>query len=387
MPKEWHMRRDGVIREDLSVNFLGLEDPRLDRSKQYPLCEIIFLTIFASLNRIESWRGTEFIGNERLDFLREFFPFKNGIPSHQTIARVFSLLKPKVFEDFFKIWASNMQGSNQGRHIALDGKTLRGSGDKSSAKRALHLLNACAVDSGLSLAQIEVGAKTNEIKVVPEMIDALDIKGAMISVDALNTQKHIASKIVNAGADYTLALKGNHQILNADVEQVFEIADLAKKLKPYFFEETEKSHGRVVTRTYDVTPVEGLELAQQKEWEGLQAVGRVKSRVWKKDHETHETRYYLLSYLDAEKFAKTARGHWAVEVLHWTLDVTFSEDASQKRKDHAPRNYALIRKFAYNILKTFKGKLSLPIALAKTSVNPDFLKTVLVGSGFNLVSN
>ncbi len=382
------MRDDGVLREDLSVSFSGIEDPRVERSKKYPLCEILFLTIYAALCRVESWRGIEFVGNEKIDFLRKFFPFIQGIPSHQTIARVFSILKPKAFEDLFRCWSSLLHGSNEGRHIALDGKTLRGSGDKASAKKALHLLHACAVDSGLTLAQLEVGVKTNEITTVPEMIDVLDVKGAMISVDALNTQKEIAAKIIDAGANYTMALKGNHKTLNEHVEKIFEVADTAQKTEAHAFEETGKSHGRVVTRMYDVAPLnEDVNLAQKNEWKGLAAVGRVKNTVWSNNKESLETRYYLLSYTDGQTFAKTTRGHWMVESLHWTLDVTFSEDASQKRKDHAPRNYALVRKFALNILKTFKGKYSLPIARARAAISEQFMETILVGSGFNRLVN
>ena len=277
-----------------------------------------------------------------------------------------------------------MLGSEAKKHIAMDGKTLRGSADKSSGKSAFHLLHAYAVNHGITIAQMEVDSKTNEITTVPEMIDSLDVEGAIISVDALNTQKEIAEKIIDAGADYTLALKGNHKTLNEDVEQIFEVADAASKNSAHFFEETGKSHGRVVTRTYDVTPLEKntVELDQQKDWKGLKAIGRVQNIVWKNDKETRETRYYLLSYTDANVFAKTARGHWAIEAMHWSLDVTFSEDRSQKRKDHAPRNYSLIRKFALNIIQKFKGKMSGPNAKLKALCDATFLETMLVGSGF-----
>ena len=324
-----------LVKEDLSVYFDHLEDPRLDRRKKYPLCEIIFLAIFGALHGIESWRGLEVLGEARLDFLRKFFEFKEGVPSHQTISRVFSILKPKSFEAFFNAWTKALNGPNAGRQIAIDGKTLRGSYDSGSGKEALHLLNACAVDYGISLAQLEVGAKTNEIKIVPDMIDALDVKGAMISMDALNTQKEIAEKIIDANADYTLALKGNHKTLNEDVTLLF---DTSKPTAHGRYEETEKSHGRLTERTFDVIPVDSVTLTQASDWKGLKAVGRVQSVTLQKGKETHETRLYLLSYSDVALFAKTARGHWGIEALHWTLDVTFGEDASRKRKDNAPRN-------------------------------------------------
>ena len=368
-----------LVKDDLSVRFDMLEDPRLDRRKKYPVCEIVFLGIFGALHGIESWRGLELLGNERLEFLKRFFEFAEGIPSHQTIARVFSILKPKTFEDFFKAWTSTLVGSNAGKQIALDGKTVRGSFDKSSAKEAIHLLNACAVDCGITLAQMEVGAKTNEITVVPQMLDALDIEGAMISVDALNTQKEIAKRIIEGKAQYTLALKGNHKNLNEEVGLLF---DTSKINMVNHFEETEKGHGRITFRIVEVIKVTSLNLPQAPDWQGLRAVGRVQTKVEKDGKETSETRFYLLSYADVGLFAKSARGHWGVESMHWTLDVTFGEDASRKRKDHAPRNYSLIRKFSLNILRTFKGKLSVPLAHIKAAANPEFLTNMLVGSGF-----
>lgn len=377
----------GFTAEDLAVKFSGIEDPRIDRNKKFPLHEIIFLVLCSALCNAASWRGMEIFGEERIDFLRRFFPFSQGIPSHQTIGRVFSLLRPKSFELFFQVWASEMSGPNNGKHIAIDGKTSRGSSDKSKGKQALHLLHAFAVDSGITLAQLEVDSKTNEIKIVPDMIDALDIQGAMISVDALNTQKDIAEKIIDAKADYTLALKGNHKIFNEHVEEVFEIADCAAKTSQHFVEETEKSHGRIVKRSCDVVPLEDIELEKKSDWKGLKALGRVQTSVWKSGKESFETRYYLLSYNDAARFAKTARGHWGVEAMHWTLDVTFSEDLSQKRKDHAPRNYSLVRKFALNIIKKCKGVLTGPNAQLKAAYNPLFLEKMLTDSGFRSAVN
>jgi predicted transposase YbfD/YdcC len=375
-----------LVKEDLSVLFDEIEDPRIDRSKLYPLCEILFLALFGALLGIESWRGLELLGNERLGFLQRFFPYIHGIPSNQTIARVFSILKPKSFEQFFISWMALVNGSNEGKQIALDGKTLRGSYDKSRAKEAMHLLNACAVDNGICLGQMEVDTKTNEITVVPQMLNALDIKGAMISVDALNTQKEIAAQIINAEADYTLALKGNHKILNDEVQTIFsaKTADDPKKTVTT----TEKEHGRLTTRVYDIEKVDKYNLSQFSQWDGLQAVGRVQTTTLHSGKETQEARYYLLSYEDVNKFSKSARGHWAVESkLHWTLDVTFGEDASRKRKDHAPRNYSLIRKFGLNIIRTFKGKLSVPLFHIKMNANAEFMSFILQKAGFSLLES
>lgn len=378
-----------LVKEDLSVAFDEIEDPRINRSKLYPPCEVLFLALFGALVGVESWRGLELLGNERLSFLQRFFPFVHGIPSHQTIARVFSILRPKSFEQFFLTWMALVNGSNEGKQIALDGKTLRGSYDKTSAKDALHLLNACAVDNGICLGQMEVDGKTNEITVVPKMLDALDIKGAMISVDALNTQKDIATQIVDAEADYTLALKGNHKILNEEVQAIFKEKD-AKTVSPSqeIITQTEKEHGRLTTQVYDVEQVDKYKLSQFSEWDGLKAVGRVQTTTLHSGKETHEKRYYLLSYEEVNRFAISARGHWAVESkIHWTLDVTFGEDASRKRKDHAPRNYSLIRKFGLNIIRSFKGKLSVPLFHIKMNANEGFMSSILQQAGFSLLGN
>ena len=223
-----------LVKECLAVSFDALEDPRMDRSKKYPLQEIVFLAIFAALQGIESWRGIELLGNERLDFLRRFYLFKEGTPSHQTIGRVFSILKPKSFEAFFMAWSAALSGPSAGKQIAIDGKTSRGSYDTASGKQAIHLLNACAVESGIVLGHLKVGAKTNEITAVPEMIDALDVAGAIISGDALITQKDIAAKIIDAKADYNLALKGNHKNLNEEVKYQFDTKKMSTASSNYF---------------------------------------------------------------------------------------------------------------------------------------------------------
>ncbi len=377
-----------IVKEDLSVNFDKIEDPRINGRTKFSISEIIFITIFAALLGVESWRGAALAAKERIDFLKKFFPFENGIPSHQTIGRVFSILKPKSFEQFFIAWSAKFYGSNNGKQIAFDGKSLKGSFDKKKQQKMLHILNACAVDNGITLAQLEVDCKTNEITVVPEIIDSLDIKGAMISVDALNTQKEIATKIIDAEANYTLALKGNHKNLNEDVELLFDTTNVDKiEINNQHYVEIEKEHGRITERIYNVIPVNENNLEVMTEWKGLKAVGRVITNTLRDGKESSEIRHFLLSYVGVKEFAKAARGHWGIEnKLHWSLDVVYGEDASRKRTDHAPRNYSLIRKFALNICRTFKEKLSVPLFHMKNALNLEFFESVLVKSGFKLMS-
>jgi predicted transposase YbfD/YdcC len=301
------------------------------------------------------------------------------------MGRVLSLIKPKSFEIFFTSWSKILNGSSNGKQIALDGKTLRGSYDNVKGQKALHILNAFAVDSGITLSQLEVDEKTNEITAIPEILDELDIKGSMISVDALNTQKNIAEKINELKADYTLALKGNHKNLYSNVKELF---DFEKEDNNFMYSTIEKEHGRISERTYRIIPVDKGNLVEVNEWSNLQAVGRAEAVVLRNDKETIEIRYFLLSYIDTNLFAKSVRNHWGIEnQLHWVLDVTFGEDASRKRKDHAPRNYSLIRKFCLNILRTGKGKLSVPLASTKATINENFLTELLINVGFKLCNS
>lgn len=369
-----------LLKEPLDISFASINDPRLNRTKKYPLEEVLFIPIFAAFCGIESWRGMELLANEKIDYLKTFFPFKNGIPNHQTIGRVLSLLKPAAFESFFMKFTAELNGTNEGKQIAIDGKTVRGSANKNIGQKPIHLLNAVAVDTGLVLGQLEVGAKTNEIKTVPQMLDMLDIKGAMISVDALNTQKDIAEQIIDAKADYTLALKGNHKNLNEKTKELFEHQNEQKNITTV--NQVEKKNGRVTEREFSILPVNSNNLPESIFWKGLESIGKVVTTVFRNNQQTSEARYYLLSYLDSNVFAKSARGHWAVESMHWTLDVTFGEDASTKRKDHAPRNYSLIRKFVLNIMRTLKDKLSIPLMQTKAVANQDFLTILLEKASF-----
>lgn len=370
------------IPESLDVLFNGLEDPRLDRNKLYSLSEILFLTLVAVVCGVDSWRGVELLGNNRLEFLRQYFSYKNGIPSHQTIGRVFSLIKPKAFEICFINFMKYMCNLSGEEIIALDGKTLRRSHDRANGIPALHMVNAWAVNNGVSLGQLKVDDKSNEITAVPELLDLLDVKGSIVTADALNCQKEIAEKVKKNKGDYVLAVKGNQGTLHEEIAYEFKVALEEKQLNPY--ETVEKGHGRVETRRYSCLQV-GEWLGRRNEWEGLQSVGMVETEVYRGENLTTEKRYFILSIPpDVQKFARACRGHWGIEnSLHWVLDVTFGEDASRIRKDHAPRNFAIIRKLALNIIKTDKeSKISLRLRKAQAMMTPEYLKKLLRQAGF-----
>ncbi|MFK7873890.1 MAG: ISAs1 family transposase [Oligoflexales bacterium] len=341
----------------------------------------MFLVLIGALTGTDSWRSIEVYGKDHLEFFRKYFDFTNGIPSHQTISRVFSLFKPRAFELFFSLFSKQMMPEADAKLIALNGKTLRKSFDKASGQKSLHVLNACAVESGICLGQIPVDKKSNEIAVVPEMLDVLDVNGATISVDALNTQKNTAAKIIEEKSDYTLALKGNHKHLNEKVGFIFDTKYYVEDV--YSHTEVEKTHGRITERTFEVIPVNANLLVDEvQEWKGLKAIGKYNTQTEKDGQKTKETRYYLLIYHDVHHFAKFARGHWGIENrLHWTLDVTFKEDASRVRKDHAPRNFAVVRKLAMNILRLSKTDFSLPLMKRKATYDHKYLTDILEKAG------
>jgi predicted transposase YbfD/YdcC len=361
--------------EDLFASFLEVDDPRIDRHKRYPLPEILLLVLAATICGIRSWRGVEEFGRNRLDWLRKFMPFEAGIPNHQTVARVFSIIKPNSLLQSYVAFFAKLFGCPEGEIIALDGKTLKGSRDDETGLKALHVLNAFAVNAGIALGHLAVDSKTNEITAVPQLLAMLDVRGAIITSDALNTQKTIAEAIIDAKADYVLALKSNHKNLAEEVKLCF---DTLKTTPNNYVEETTKGHGRVETRRYWIASID--ELSGVDGWKGLKAVGKVEAQVFRKGKESVEIRYFLLSRNDLNAFKNAARGHWAVENnLHWVLDVTFGEDASRVRKDNAPQNFSLIRKFALNLLRRVKTekKISIPLKMIRASMNEEFLSGVL----------
>jgi len=368
--------------ESVNVIFGSLEDPRLDRKKLYPLSEIMFLCLSAVLIGVKSWRGVETFGNERLEWLQTFMPFLEGIPSHQTIGRVCSIVKPSAMEKAFIQFMSSATGKKPDQIIALDGKTLRGSFDKAASQKPLHILNACATENGLTIGHLLVDKKTNEITAVPELLDMLDLKNVTITADALNTQKNIAEKIISQGNDYVLPVKGNQKNLQNEVTTKFSSIEF-KKEDANFKYSIEKEHGRIDRRFYSVLPLVGLN--EVLEWKGVKSIGTATTETEKNGKISSETRYFICSFEpDVERFAKAVRSHWAIEnKLHWTLDVTFREDESRVRKDHAPVNFSLIRKLALNLHRAEKStNKSVPQKMIKASLNPSYHEKLLKSCGF-----
>lgn len=346
----------------LFSSFSELEDPRVARHKLHKLEDIIILTLLAVISGCNEWQEIELFGRSKLEFLRNFCELKNGIPSHDTLERLFHRLDPGKFQECFVKWVESQElGAGL---IAIDGKTLRGAG---SGKSAIHLVSAWAVENQISLGQIKTSEKSNEVTAIPELLKAIDLEGAVVSIDAMGTQKQIARQIIEQKGDYLLALKRNHKKLYEEVANHFTA--IANQGEPSAYCSANQSHGRIEERQYWVLPYE------HKEWAGLKSIVMVRSSRNVQAHISIETRYYLSSLVaEAQDFARYIRSHWAIEnTLHWSLDVTFREDASKKRKGHSAENFALLRKFALSLLKRDNSKYSLKNKRLKAAWDDQFL--------------
>jgi predicted transposase YbfD/YdcC len=364
-----------MIRSSLFDYFAKLSDPRLNRNKKHNLANIIVLSILAVICGAESWDSIEEFGKSRIDFLKKILYLPNGIPSHDTINRVFSMLKPDKFEVVFISWVNSLRDNNIDKEvIAIDGKTIRGSKDSFHKKSAIHIVSAWANSNQLVLGQRKVDGKSNEIRAIPELLEMLDIKGSIVTIDAMGTQRDIAKTIIDNQANYILALKGNQTYLKEDVE------NLCKQMKPDSENEVvEKGHGRIETRNCKVYNQIHL-LEDLEKWSDLKSVIQITAEREINEKKTNETRLYISSLNDeAEAFNKYIRMHWGVEnSLHWTLDMTFREDEQRKRDKNSAQNFAIVRKIVLNLLKQEDSKkLSLRTKRLKAGWDNNFLLKIL----------
>lgn len=332
--------------------FEDLTDPRVERTRRHELFDLVVVALCGTIAGGDSWPDIERFGNERLDWLRTFLKLEEGIPSHDTFGRVFARLNPAELAACIQQWFDEI-GRELGQHIAIDGKTLRGSGDKAAAKNPLHLVSAWASEARLTLGQVAVDSKSNEITAIPLLLELLNLKGAAVTIDAMGCQKEIAAQIVEGKGDYLLALKENHPKLHEAVAQEFTAAFEAQRPPAEMRQHTtvEKSRGRKERRTYVALPAP-KSLPGFAEWVGLATLVMV-VRITEKDGvEKGEVSYYLSSMpAKVKRLAKLIRQHWSIESqLHWVLDVTFTEDKSRIRKDHAPQTAAMLRRLAVSIL-------------------------------------
>jgi predicted transposase YbfD/YdcC len=368
-------------RAPLVRHFSKLKDPRRKghNKKKHKLLDIVVIAICSALCGIDEFEHMEMWGKARTDWLKQFLELPYGIPSHDTFRRLFARINPKMFEQCFLSWMAEVTTLCPGEVVAIDGKTLRRSFDRASSKGALHLVSAWATANGVVLGQVAVAEKSNEITAIPQLLAALDLKGCLITIDAMGTQREIAAQIIAAEADYTLALKGNQKTLHEDVVAAFSKVDLKELEGDDRLMTHEAAHGRVDVRQYFViNDVRDLQLKHK--WPGLASIGLVRSLRVTDDTTSTECRYYINSYAsDAVKFAHAAREHWGVENrLHWQLDVSlFAEDRSRVRKDNAPENLAVLRHVALNLHKRDPEKGSMKTKKMRCTYDPDHIFKIL----------
>lgn len=375
-----------ISRETLSAwleqSFGDIADPRVERTRAHQLLDIITIALFAVLAGADSWVAIETYGNAKRAWLETFLALPNGIPSHDTFARVFARLDPEAFEASFQQWVKAFVSSLAAEVIAIDGKTARGSYDREGGVKALQLVSAWASEHRLVLGQCAVESKSNEITAIPVLLEQLSLTGCIVSIDAMGTHSAIAQQIHQQQADYILALKDNQPTLSKQAHQWFEQfqATPGEGVDYTQHQQCEAGHHRIEARTVFQFPVaQVFTAAQCNDWAGLQSLVVVQShrRLWNKD--TFETRYFLSSLAaDAVQFARYIRAHWGIEnQLHWCLDVVFNEDASRIRKDHAPRNFSLLRRFALNLLRQDTSKGSLAMKRYKAGLDDQFMLQIL----------
>lgn len=339
--------------------FEDVPDPRIDRTKNHKLLDILVISICTLLCCGESFNDMEEFGNAKHDWLKTFLELPNGIPTHDTFNRVFAALDPKHFLDSFLRWTQSLRKAIPGEIVAMDGKALRRALNRGQSLP--YVVSAWAVENGLVLGQLKVAEKSNEITAVPELLRALELRGCIVTTDAMGCQKKIAKQIIGSGADYVLALKGNHETVHDEVkmylddairQQTGRPAPQGEKSELVHIETVEKDHGRLETRRYWQSENIGW-FADLTKWEGLRSVGVVESVREIKGEISTERRYFLSSLAcDISRFAKAARGHWGVEnQVHWHMDVSFGEDQSRARTGHAAENLATLRRLALNLLK------------------------------------
>lgn len=339
---------------DLIEAFRTIEDPRIDRHKRHSLEDILVIAVCSFICGADTWTDVEMFGKSKETWFKSFLELPNGIPSHDTFGRVFSRLQPEAFQSCFLNWASDINRLAEGDVVAIDGKTLRRSHDRSAGKAAIHMVSAWAANAGLVLGQVKTHEKSNEITAIPMLLELLSLQGCIVTIDAMGCQKSIAEKIRAGGADYVLALKGNQSTLHDDVRLYMEsICDGKQPAADCDFNEsTDSGHGRIEIRRCWASPVPDW-LEQLPDWAGLSTLVLVESERHMGDKVTTERRCFISSLdSDAKRIATAVRKHWSIEnSLHWVLDVAFREDECRVRKDHAAENLAMLRHMALNLLK------------------------------------
>jgi predicted transposase YbfD/YdcC len=370
----------------IEAHFSSITDPR-GPNIEHQLFDIIAIAILGTICGADGWVEIEQFGYQKLKWLRQYLQLPHGIPSHDTFGRVFSQLDPEEFQASFLSWVTALQQITHGQVIGIDGKQMRGSHDQRQGQRAIYMVSAWAAQNHLVLGQRQVAQKSNEITAIPELLHLLEIKGCIVTVDAIGTQTKIAQQIVQAEGDYLLAVKHNQGKLYRDLEMLFSY-DQQQGFQdtPYAYaKEVKKGHGRIDVRECWTTsdPEYLASVGQAQKWANLHSIVMIVRRRIIDNEETVKTRFYISSLpANAKRILKATRQHWSIENgLHWVLDIAFNEDRSRVRKDHAPANLAVLRHMAVNLLKQeTSAKGGIKAKRLQAGWNEDYLLKVLSGA-------
>ena len=360
--------------------FQTLKDPRQQAKVMHNFAETVMMVVCAVIAGCDVWEDIADYCRVKEAWLRDRIGLKleNGIPSHDTMSRVFGMLDPKEFQARFIEWAQVACGKHSREILSFDGKTIRGSRD--GEEKPVHMVSAWANKARAVFGQLAVDEKSNEITAVPMLLELLDIEGCIITADAMSCQKEIVTKITEKGADYTLGLKENQPTLCRAVNEHFE----AVLKEPTLFDSvakvttTDKGHGRTEMRSYYLCTDPDFLKLYQADWKNLNGIGMMASRVEKNGEITEEKHYHITSLTDVNEYAASARSHWGVESsLHWCLDVPFKEDHSRMRADHSAENFCVVRHIALNILKNMDDKMSIARRRRHCAYDDDYLEKVV----------
>ena len=347
--------------EDLLTHLSVIRDPRIDRNKKHDLTEMLLVAVCAAISGAEGWADIVEFAEAKEEWLRRFVRLENGIPVDDTFARVLSRIAPHALQACLVKWTQTLCERGAGEVIAIDGKTVRRSHDRRHSRGPLHLVRAWATEAGLALGQVATEVKSNEIAAIPVLLGYLELKGAIITIDAMGCQRSIAAQIVEQGGDYVLAVKGNQANLHESIVDFFDTAGANhfRDVRHTYYEQTDAGHGRVeVRRCWASEHLEGL--AHCEQWSGLRSIAMVEGERHIGGKISIERRYFISSLAArAEPIARAVRAHWQVENgCHWVLDMTFGEDDSRIRRGDGAENFSTLRHFALNLLKQHAPKLS-----------------------------
>jgi len=367
-------------------HFESLSDPRDTRNRKHLLVDVIVISICGVLIGCDGPTSIARWALIRRDWLAQFLQLPNGIPSRDCIRRVLSALQPAAFQKCFAAWIASRVArdeTNVLRLIAIDGKTSRRSHDRAAGLGPLHLVSAWATEEGIALGQVATDEKSNEITAIPALLDQIDVRDALVTIDAMGCQKEIAAKIVAQGGDFALAVKDNQPKLSAAIRQFFaqHLEDNLSDLEYRHHETRDEEHGRIDERAYYLAKVP-QDFSVRKQWPHVKAIGYAVRLCEHADgRQSHDVRYYILSrYVSGRRFAEAVRGHWGIEnSLHWVLDMNFREDESRTRHRVFADNLSWLRRFAITLLKHHPKKESLRGKMQIASWSDAFLAEVLVG--------